>query len=611
MIHGNTDGIRKSTLDSLETLYEMEVPEDEFLPAELMDKLVRVSSAVNREISVYVSRAGEVIDVTVGGLESVPLPDKRQRRNLQRLAMVRCIHTHPGGCSKLSDVDLSALKSLRLDAIAAVGVLDGRATGVQAAFLGERVAGVPQPVVLDEVRPSRIPQEEWMNEIRRSERRVMEGEQSDTREEAVQRAVLVGVEDETSLAELARLADTAGIQVIGQLLQRREKPDGATYIGSGKAEELSLMCQGRDATMAIFDTELSGAQTRNLEEMLGGVEVVDRTVLILAIFAKRAQSREGRLQVELAQLNYQLPRLTGYGLVMSRIGSGAGLRARGPGETRLELDRRRIRRRVADLQRELEDLGKQRDVRRTRRQRSSVPVVALVGYTNAGKSSLLNRISGAGVLAEDKLFATLDPVTRNVCLPLGGEFLLVDTVGFINKLPHTLVKAFHSTLEEAQLADLLIVVSDASSPELARQHAVVDEVLTTLGAEEKPRVEVLNKRDLCEPERLRDLEMHWPGAIQVCAIDSCPSVSGVADEADGIGALLAAVTERLHALRRPACLLIPYEHGGLLSQLHDGGQILREDYEEDGTRIVALLDDAARDRLLQKLGQGAIRPVPQ
>jgi len=283
VIHGNTDGIRKSTLDALETLYEMEIPEDTFLPAELMRKLAEVSSAINREISVYLSRAGEVIEVTIGGLESVPLADRRQRRNQERLAMVRCIHTHPGGDPHLSDVDLNALKTLRLDAIAAIGVLEGRATGVQAAFLGERVAGVPQPFAVEPVKPHRIPQEEWMREILRSDRRVLSGEQATNQEAAVERAVLVGMESDESLAELARLADTAGIQVIGQMIQRREKPEVATYIGSGKAEELSLLCQGLDATMVIFDAELTGAQTRNLEELLGGVEVVDRTVLILAI----------------------------------------------------------------------------------------------------------------------------------------------------------------------------------------------------------------------------------------------------------------------------------------------------------------------------------------
>jgi GTP-binding protein HflX len=345
--------------------------------------------------------------------------------------------------------------------------------------------------------------------------------------------------------------------------------------------------------MAIFDAELTGAQTRNLEDALGGAEVVDRTVLILAIFAQRAQSREGRLQVELAQLNYQLPRLIGYGLVMSRIGSGSGLRARGPGETRLELDRRRIRRRIADLSRELEDLTRQRDVRRARRQRNRIPVVALVGYTNAGKSTLLNRLSGADALAEDKLFATLDPVTRNVRFSQGGEFLLVDTVGFIRKLPHALVKAFRSTLEEAALADLLIVVSDAASPELERQHAVVDQVLAELGAGDTPRVEALNKRDLCDPERLYALSTLFPGAIPISA-----------ERGEGVETLAQVITASLRTLQRPTTLLIPFDQGGVLSQLHNSGRVLEETYEAGGTRVVAMLDDALRDQLMKRLGEG-------
>lgn len=597
MIHGNIEGIRQSTLKELEAFYETEISEGEFLPLELMRKLAQISGAVNREISIYISRGGEVLDVTIGGLESVPLTDMHQRRNLQRLSMVRCIHTHPGGNPLLSDVDLNALKTLRFDAMVAVGVLDGRPTGVQAAFLGEQVAGVPQPIVMPPVQPARIPQEAWMQEILLSEQRVMAGEQASQQVQETERAVLVGVEDEASLIELARLADTAGIEVIGSMLQKRGKPDKATYVGSGKAEELALYCQGQGATMVIFDAELSGAQTRNLEEILGGAEVVDRTVLILAIFAKRAQSREGRLQVELAQLNYQLPRLIGYGLVMSRIGSGAGLRARGPGETRLELDRRRIRKRINDLSQELEELNKQREVRRTRRRRNEIPVVALVGYTNAGKSTLLNRISGASVLVEDKLFATLDPVTRNVRLPQGGEFLLVDTVGFINKLPHTLVKAFHSTLEEAMLADVLIIVSDASSPDLLQQHKVVDEVLASLGAVDKPRVEVLNKCDL--HVQTEDVTALWPGAVTISAT-----------QGQGIDALLSAIVAHLHTLQRPTCLLVPYAQSGLISQLHDSGRVLQEAYEEEGTRIVAMLDDALRERLIQRLGEQALRPLP-
>ena len=595
MIHGNTDGVRQSVLKELEAFFEWEIPEDSFAPPALIDRLAQVSCAINREISVYLSRGGEVLDVTIGGLESVPLTAMHQRRNLQRLAKVRCIHTHPGGSPYLSDVDLNALKTLRFDAMVAVGVLDGKPTALQAAFLGERVEGVPQPIVLEPVRLSRLPQAEWMAEILRSDQRVMAGEAPASQEKAADRAVLVGVDTEASLEELARLADTAGIRVVGTLLQRRPKPDNATYIGSGKAEELALTCQGLGATMVIFDSELSGAQTRNLEELMGGAEVVDRTVLILAIFAQRAQSREGKLQVELAQLFYQLPRLIGYGLVMSRIGSGAGLRARGPGETQLETDRRRIRKRISDLSRELDELGRQRGVRRARRQRNEVPVVALVGYTNAGKSTLLNRISGAGVLAEDKLFATLDTVTRSVRLPRGGEFLLVDTVGFIHKLPHTLVKAFHATLEEAMLADLLVIVSDASSPELAHQHRVVDEVLESLGAGDKPRIEVLNKSDLC----VEDAPAQWPQAIPLSAL-----------QGDGLPALMDAITDHLRTLQRPTCLVIPYAHSGLLSQLHDAGRVLSEDYEEQGTRVVAMLDDALRERLLQKLGEGALRTQP-
>ncbi len=596
MIHGNIDGIRQSTLDALEKLYEWEIDDDTFAPTEMIDLLAQVSCAVNREISVYLSRGGEVLDVTIGGLESVPLADMHQRRNLDRLAMVRCIHTHPGGSPFLSDVDIQALKTLRLDAMAAVGVLDGKPTQVQAAFLGERVGGVPQAMVLEPAKVSRIPQADWMREIEESDRRVMTGEQPNEQAQDTQRAILVGTDTEASLTELARLADTAGIQVVGSLLQRRDKPDKATYLGSGKAAELALDVQGLNANMVIFDAELSGAQTRNLEEMMAGAEVVDRTVLILAIFAQRAQSREGRLQVELAQLNYQLPRLIGYGLVLSRLGAGSGLRSRGPGETKLELDRRRIRRRVNDLEREIGELNKQRDVRRARRQKNEVPVVALVGYTNAGKSTLLNRISGAGVLAEDKLFATLDPVTRNVRLPQGGEFLLVDTVGFIHKLPHALVKAFRSTLEEAMLADLLVIVSDASSPELIQQHNVVDEVLASLNAGDKPRVEVLNKCDACAA--VDESALRWQGAVAISAKDGT-----------GMDELMAAITAFLRKLQRPMRVLVPYEKGALLAQLHDSGRVLSESYEDSGTAVVAMLDDVLCARVVRELGAGAVSTV--
>ena len=372
------------------------------------------------------------------------------------------------------------------------------------------------------------------------------------------------------------------------MLQRKTRPDTATYIGSGKADELSLACQAREADVVIFDDELSGVQTRNLEEILHGAKVIDRTTLILDIFAQRAQSREGRLQVELAQMAYQLPRLLGHGVAMSRLGGGIG--TRGPGETRLEMDRRRIRRRMSDLRREIDDLSGQRNLRRAKREKNKVPVVALVGYTNAGKSTLLNTLSGADVLAEDKLFATLDPVVRTVKMPAGGEFLLVDTVGFISKLPHALVDAFHSTLEEALLADVLLVISDGASGEMIHQHDVVLEVLASLGAADKPKIDVINKADL--PDVNAD---KWPGAIAVSA-----------KTGKGLDELLEAIRLKLRGAARLMRALIPYAQGGLLAKLHEDGQVLSEEYTGEGIEVKALADEQLFGRLTVQLGEQAV-----
>ena len=371
------------------------------------------------------------------------------------------------------------------------------------------------------------------------------------------------------------------------MLQRKSKPDTATYLGSGKADELSLECQAREADLVIFDDELTGVQMHNLEQILRGVKVLDRTALILDIFAQRAQSREGRLQVELAQMAYQLPRLIGKGVAMSRLGGGIG--TRGPGETRLEMDRRRIRKRMGDLRREIDALGSQRSLRRARREKNKVPVVALVGYTNAGKSTLLNALSGAGVLAEDKLFATLDPVIRTVKLPTGGEFLLVDTVGFIRKLPHTLVDAFQSTIEEALLADVLLIVSDGASDELLHQHDVVLEVLSSLGAADKPRIDVVNKIDRMQ------MPPQWPGAIQISA-----------KTGEGLDNLLAAIGRQLRGIARPARVTIPYAQGGLLSTLHEEANVLSETYEDTGVCVEAMLDEQTAGRIAARLGSDAL-----
>ena len=587
MIYGNKEGIRDSLLAQMELLYELELPDESFAPVELLEALAAFTAAINREISVYVSRSGAILDVTIGQIGSVELKDMRLRRNARRLSMVRCIHTHPGGNPQLSDVDISSLRSMRFDAMAAVGVSDsGRPTGLQAAFLGEYAGGINR-VTLTEIMPvKRIPQRALMEAIERADAQVLCGAPNDTQEEK-ERAFLVGLDSEESLEELARLADTAGAIVVGRMLQKKSRPDTATYVGSGKADELSLEAQAKEADLVIVDDELTGVQTRNLEEILRGVKVLDRTSLILDIFAQRAQSREGRLQVELAQMAYQLPRLTGHGVSMSRLGGGIG--TRGPGETRLELDRRRIRRRMSDLRREIAELGSQRELRRSRREKNRVPVVALVGYTNAGKSTLLNTLSGAGVLAEDKLFATLDPVVRTVKFPTGGEFLLVDTVGFISKLPHALVDAFHSTLEEALLADLLVIVSDGASAEMAHQHDVVLEVLSSLGASDRPRIDVINKVDLMErtPE--------WPGAIPISA-----------KTGEGMEALLGEIKRHLRGMARPLRVTIPYVQGSLLAALHDGAQVIREEYTENGVTVEAMTDEQMAGRLSAKLGAQAL-----
>ena len=317
-----------------------------------------------------------------------------------------------------------------------------------------------------------------------------------------------------TLAELERLVETAGGEAVGTIIQRRQRPDIATYIGKGKLEELKALQQETHATTVVFDDQLSPAQQRNIEKIME-VKVIDRTALILDIFAQRANSYEGKLQVELAQMRYLLPRLGGKGLVMSRLGGGIG--TRGPGETKLEVDRRTIRDKIHDIEESLKTVSAQRALQRNRRVQSGLPCVAIVGYTNAGKSTLLNRLTDAGVLVEDKLFATLDPTIRMLILPSGRKVLLADTVGFIRKLPHALIAAFRATLEEVVYADLLIHVIDASSEEWEDQSRSVYEVLKELGASDKKVLTVMNKVDcLNGPAKFRRL-LWKPGAIAISA----------------------------------------------------------------------------------------------
>ena len=586
-VHGNLTGIRDKELKELEAIYDCPFEWDEFAPRDLLTELARHSCALNREIAVYVSRDGDVLDVTVGVGDSVPLMDLRLRRNSKRLSCVRCIHTHPGGSARLSDVDLAALRSLMLDSMCAVGVgEDGDVTGVSAAFLTEKENGVPG-IEISEIYPlKRLPQRAWMEEIRQSDERVMQGEDADGAD-APERALLVGIDTEKSLDELAALAESAGAQVVGRRFQKRPKADTATFVGSGKAAALQLDAQALEADIVIVDDELTGAQTRNLEEIIG-VKVIDRTTLILDIFAQRAQSGEGKLQVQLAQLKYRSGRLIGQGLILSRLGGGIG--TRGPGESKLEIDRRRIREQITALRRELDALQKQRQLRRRSRETKQIPIVSLVGYTNTGKSTLLNTVTGAHVYAENKLFATLDAVSRRVSLPDGGEFLLVDTVGFISKLPHDLVEAFKSTLEEAALSDLLVIVSDASSPDAQEQRRVVEEVLSQIGADTQPRIDVWNKCDLLPPGQ--EVLPVMPGALKISARTGM-----------GLEALYAAIGRELRRTEQRLTLLVPFSQYGVIGELRQRGRILEETHEDTGTRITVMLPQDAAGQIAARYGQ--------
>jgi GTP-binding protein HflX len=398
----------------------------------------------------------------------------------------------------------------------------------------------------------------------------------------LERVVLVGVAvggsieaSERSLEELARLAETAGAEVLETMLQRRDRPDAATFVGKGKARDLAGTVRALDADTVIMDDELSPGQLRQLEELVAA-KVIDRTALILDIFAQHASSREGKAQVELAQLNYLLPRLRGWGESLTRAGGGIGTRGpgRGPGETKMELDRRRIRRRITRLRRDLVDLSRTRDTKRQRRERAGIPAVALAGYTNAGKSTLLNRLSGAGVLVEDKLFSTLDPTTRRLDLPDGRSATLTDTVGFIAKLPHDLVEAFKSTLEEVARADLVVHMVDASQPDPAAQVAAVRAVLAEVGAAEVPELLVLNKADLVhEVTRVR-LGRQFPGV---------PLVSAATGE--GVDALLAQIAARLPHPEVVLTALLPFDRGGLVDRVHREGEVLAVEHLPEGTRL--------------------------
>jgi GTPase len=417
---------------------------------------------------------------------------------------------------------------------------------------------------------------------------VQQSSNGDTRR-AAQRALTIGVApNDLDLTELRELLRTAGVAVTGEMVQRRERPDPDRYFGRGKLVELKQAVKEADANLVAVDDELLPRQERNLEEELG-VPVIDRTAIILDIFADHARSAEGKLQVELAQLEYNLARMRGLWTHLERLGAGrmdGGIGTRGPGESQIETDRRLARNRISALRRRLRETKATRTTMRQERERAGLPTVALAGYTNAGKSTLLNTLTGSDVGVRERLFHTLDPTTRSFEIS-GRQYLLTDTVGFIRKLPHQLVDAFSATLEEAMGADLIVHVVDASAPEgdMHQMMAAVDDVLDEIGAGDRPRLLALNKVDLLDDERRRELSFRLPDAVQV---------SGATGE--GLDDLRDAIEARFLATLRPMELLVPYEDGGSLSELHDlAGELEREDTPE-GVRISARVPVAAARR---------------
>ena len=406
-----------------------------------------------------------------------------------------------------------------------------------------------------------------------------------------ERIILVAVtlsdrtDDETqeSLDELAQLIDTAGADEVARITQRRDSPDSAYYIGKGKAEELKELCLALDSDTVVFDNELSPGQQFNLEKLLGRT-ALDRTVVILDIFAQNAHTLEGKAQVELALLRYRLPRIRrGAKAGLSQQAGGIG--TRGPGETKLEVDRRRIGERISRLDRELDNLQKTRQEQRKGRERSGLGSVAIVGYTNAGKSSLLNRLTSAGVLVENRLFATLDPTTRRLALPGGEPVLLSDTVGFVRRLPHGLIEAFKSTLEVAVNSDLLVHVVDASAVDPNGQIAAVREVLAEIGADKVPELLVINKTDL-DPDEAKRLVYEHQGSVSFSAMTG-----------EGLNDLLLAIGDRMRALTTVIELLIPYDRGDIVATVHREGEVVSTANEDNGMRVRARLADASAGRL--------------
>ena len=588
MVNGNKQGIKEYILDELGKLEDIVTDKGVVAHPEIIDLIVKTTSKINREISVAINRKGKVIDISIGDSNTASLPNIGESKN--RLCGIRIIHTHPNSTSRLSNVDISALITLRLDTMVAIGIEDGEVNGVSfgfCKFINEELSyETTVPLELDVALEYDLTQkfEQIEKEFRDNE----------IEEDNIEKAIIVGIDTDESLEELRELADACDIKVVEKVFQKKNQTDNAYFIGSGKVKELGLLKQVKNANLIIFDEELSGIQAKNLEDSLG-CRVIDRTVLILEIFARRARTREAKIQVTLARLKYENSRLIGYGTMLSRQGGGGN--TRGAGEQKLELDKRKIRETIHMLKAELEKIQKTKDIQRSQRNKSGIPKVSLVGYTNVGKSTLRNllvdlysddnSVQKEHVLSQDMLFATLDTTVRTFQLPDKRVVSLTDTIGFIRKLPHHLVESFKSTLDEVIYSDLIIHVVDASSETAISQIVAVERVLGELKCMDKPMFLLLNKSDLATEKQLEDLKRIFKHYT---------SIEVSASKQTNIDLLLNTIIAFIPREEKELEMLIPYDKSTLVSSLYKNSQVLETEHLENGTKIKALVSDEIAEK---------------
>lgn len=589
MITGNINGIKKIILEKLEDLYELTIDSYSIFSYELVEKINEISRTIKKELCVVIDRRGKITAISVGKINNVEIPHINAID--KKLSGFRVIHTHPSGESKLSSMDISALVDLKLDAIVAIGIKENvEDTNINIGFCDVynnslTFRELENLTLEDSLQLNFKDNVDYIDKIIGD---VVECEDD------IERAILVGTDSEESLEELSNLAKACNVVPVYRTFQKKNRVHSAYYAGQGKVQEISHLRQLKNANVVIFDDELSGSQVRNLEGAIK-CKVIDRTTLILDIFARRAKSKESILQVELAMLTHKLSRLRNANANLARIKGGVGVKggvgSRGPGEKKLETDRRHIEDRLEEIKNELSKIINQRAIQKVKRSKNNISRVAIVGYTNAGKSTLRNKIckiaasniiNKEGVLEADMLFATLDTTVRAITLSDNRKITLSDTVGFISKLPHKLVEAFKSTLEEVVEADLLLHVVDGSNKEAIKQIKSVNMVLSELNTRDKNTIIVLNKIDKASDKNLKELKdfLKDEKIIEVSAIEEI-----------NLNNLLNMIGKEIPVKLVEKDFIIPYSEQELVSMIHENSNVINEDYIEEGTRIKALVHE--------------------